>query len=190
MRYPVSRAAALSRLSLLLAVFMTVSASGLHAQQLPVEYMGRLASQIGAGNHTVTGAAIGFVVGAGATYLLLNSGGSTSLCDRDRNQDAIGRTECLGLTAAGGVVGAGIGALIGRRIRRGPTAQRYEGGAWRASHSPLQLRQVATPDPVAGLSGIAQPDPLSGAAPAQRSAGEPALPLPSRIVAGGTDAPM
>lgn len=167
MQHPVFRAAALSRPPLLLAAFMIVIAPGLHAQQVPVEYMSRLESQIGAGNHTVAGAAAGFVVGAGATYLLLNSGGSRSLCNRDRNQDAIGRTECLGLTAAGGVVGAGIGALIGSRIRRGPAVQRYQGGTWGMGHSPLQVREIPVSAPAAGY---------------------PALSYPPRIVAGGTEA--
>jgi hypothetical protein len=63
------------------------------------------------------GAAIGFVAGAVATYFLLHSGGSTSLCDRDANQDAIRARECAGLTALGGVAGGAAGYVIGGRIR-------------------------------------------------------------------------
>jgi hypothetical protein len=63
------------------------------------------------------GALVGLIVGAAATYAVLHSGGSTSLCDRSANQDAIRAPECAGLVAAGGVVGAGIGALIGGRFR-------------------------------------------------------------------------
>ena len=63
------------------------------------------------------GALIGFTIGATATILLTRSGGSTSLCNRSENQDAMNARECLGLAVAGGLVGAGVGALIGSRIR-------------------------------------------------------------------------
>lgn len=69
-------------------------------------------------SYTVAGAVAGAVIGAGATALFVYSGDSTSLCDRDRNQDAIGPRECAAIIAGGGLVGAGIGALIGSRIRR------------------------------------------------------------------------
>jgi hypothetical protein len=74
-------------------------------------------------SYWVTGAAVGLVVGAAGTWVFLHQGGSTSLCDRDRNQDAIRANECLALAAAGGVVGAVIGGLIGSRIRT--SAMRY-----------------------------------------------------------------
>jgi hypothetical protein len=64
-----------------------------------------------------TGAAVGLLIGGGATYFVTHSGGSTAPCDRDQNQDAMSGTECLGLVALGGAVGAGLGALIGGRIR-------------------------------------------------------------------------
>lgn len=60
-----------------------------------------------------TGALIGLVVGGVATYAVLHSGGSTAPCNRSENQDAMSSGECLGLTAAGAAVGAGLGALIG-----------------------------------------------------------------------------
>jgi prolipoprotein diacylglyceryltransferase len=115
------------RIPLLLAAFMIAGTAGVRAQ-VPDEYMSRLEERINAGNHMLLGAGVGFVVGAGVTYLLLHSGGSTSLCDRNANQDAIRPAECLGLTIAGGVVGAGIGALIGRRIRRGGAVSRQRVG--------------------------------------------------------------
>ena len=63
------------------------------------------------------GAVVGFAVGAAATIILTRSGGSTSWCDRSHNQDAMNSRECLGLAVAGGLAGAGVGALIGSRIR-------------------------------------------------------------------------
>lgn len=70
-------------------------------------------------SHVWTGAAAGFVIGAGGTWLLLHQGDSRSICNRDTNQDAIRPRECAALTAVGGAVGAGIGALIGSRIPAG-----------------------------------------------------------------------
>jgi hypothetical protein len=67
--------------------------------------------------HTLLGMGIGFVAGSGIAYLIVNSGGSTSLCDSGANQDAIGNWECVGVVALGGAVGAGLGATIGSRIR-------------------------------------------------------------------------
>lgn len=118
---------AMRRIPLLLAAFMMIAATAVQAQ-VPDEYMSRLEERINAGNHMLVGAGVGFVVGAGVTYLLLHSGGSTSLCDRNANQDAIRPAECIGLTIAGGAVGAGIGALIGRRIRRGGAVSRQRNG--------------------------------------------------------------
>jgi hypothetical protein len=71
----------------------------------------------GSRSHWLIGAIGGFVVGATATYFVLHSGGSTSKCDQDANQDALNRGECAGLVALGGLVGAGAGALIGSRFR-------------------------------------------------------------------------
>jgi X-Pro dipeptidyl-peptidase len=65
------------------------------------------------------GAIIGLVVGAGAAILVLSSGGgSGSLCDKDKDDDAMGMTACAGIVAGAGLTGAGLGALIGSRIRR------------------------------------------------------------------------
>lgn len=78
--------------------------------------LSRLEVSQGRRSHWPLGAGVGFVVGAGATYAVAQSGGSTSLCDRDANQDALNSGECLGLTFLGGVVGAGLGALVGSLI--------------------------------------------------------------------------
>ena len=64
------------------------------------------------------GAVLGAVAGGIATYLVIHQGGSTSLCDRSANQDAIGKRECVAITVAGGAAGAGLGAWIGARFRR------------------------------------------------------------------------
>jgi hypothetical protein len=69
-------------------------------------------------SHTLAGAAAGLVIGAGATYLLLQQGGSRSFCNRDTNQDAIHARGCQGLYVLGGAIGAGVGALVGYRIGR------------------------------------------------------------------------
>jgi hypothetical protein len=63
------------------------------------------------------GAIVGFIVGATATVIVTHSGGSTAPCNRSANQDALSSGECIGLAVAGGLVGAGLGALIGSRIR-------------------------------------------------------------------------
>jgi hypothetical protein len=77
----------------------------------------RLAAERRARSHWRTGAVAGFVIGAGATWLVLHSGGSTATCDRERNQDAIGARECAAITVGGGLAGAGLGAIIGSQIR-------------------------------------------------------------------------
>ncbi len=59
------------------------------------------------------GAGVGGAVGAVVTYLVLNTGGSTSLCDRSANQDAASRGVCLGLSVLGGLAGAGLGSIVG-----------------------------------------------------------------------------
>ena len=58
------------------------------------------------------GTAIGAVVGASAAYFILNSGGSTSLCDKSANQDATSTGTCVGLYMFGGLAGAGLGFVI------------------------------------------------------------------------------
>ena len=68
-------------------------------------------------SHALVGAGAGFLIGAGVTYFVLNSGGSTSLCDRSANQDAYSSGECLGLAALGALGGAGLGAIIGALVR-------------------------------------------------------------------------
>jgi hypothetical protein len=74
-------------------------------------------------SHTLLGAGIGFLVGGGVAVALLYTGGSTSLCDQSANQDAMNSGECIGLSALGGVAGAGLGAIIGGFIR----TERWQG---------------------------------------------------------------
>jgi hypothetical protein len=74
-------------------------------------------------SHTLLGAGIGFLVGGGVAVALLYTGGSTSLCDQSANQDAMNSGECIGLTALGGLAGAGLGAIIGGFIR----TERWQG---------------------------------------------------------------
>lgn len=76
----------------------------------------RLEVSEGYRSHWLVGAGVGFVAGAGITFLVVN-GGSTSICDRSDNQDAASSGECIGLVALGGVAGAGVGAIIGSLIR-------------------------------------------------------------------------
>ncbi|MFN0180729.1 MAG: hypothetical protein ACKVZ0_18155 [Gemmatimonadales bacterium] len=77
----------------------------------------RLEISPGKKSQWLLGAGVGFIAGAGITFAVLESGGSTSWCDQSANQDAIGETECLGLTVLGGAVGAGLGAIIGGMFR-------------------------------------------------------------------------
>jgi hypothetical protein len=77
----------------------------------------RIEGDGGSRSHPILGAAVGFVLGAGTTYMVLNGGGSTSKCDRSANQDAMSSGECLGAYVLGGVIGAGVGAGIGALIR-------------------------------------------------------------------------
>jgi|GEM_PF-6560298 len=82
----------------------------------------RLTRSPGRRSYALPGAAIGFAVGAGATFAVLYSGGSTGLCNQAENQDAMGLRECLAAYALGGAVGAGVGALIGARFGRSRVA--------------------------------------------------------------------
>lgn len=102
----------------------------------------RLEISRGRRSYWLVGAGTGFLVGAGATYVVLHTGGSTALCDRSANQDALASGECLGLTALGGLVGAGLGALVGGLIR----TERWE-------DSPLErLRLTVRPRPGHGAA--------------------------------------
>lgn len=68
-------------------------------------------------SHRLAGAGAGFLLGGVATFVVLSSGGSTSLCNQSANQDAVAPLECLGLSALGGLAGAGLGFLVGGFIR-------------------------------------------------------------------------
>jgi hypothetical protein len=91
---------------------LTVATSGSAGTYALVD-LDRLEISEGERSHRVLGGVLGFVAGAGITYLVLHSGGSTSPCDRSSNQDAMNSGECLGLTALGGVAGAGVGVVVG-----------------------------------------------------------------------------
>jgi hypothetical protein len=91
----------------------TMAPRTIHAPDLAA----RLAAETRPRSHWRTGAIAGFVIGAGATWLVLHSGGSTATCDRERNQDAIGARECAAITVGGGLAGAALGAIIGSQIR-------------------------------------------------------------------------
>jgi len=71
----------------------------------------------GSGSFRLVGAAAGFLAGVGGSFVVLHGGGSTSLCDRSANQDAMNAGECLGLVALGGLAGASLGAVVGGLIR-------------------------------------------------------------------------
>lgn len=74
------------------------------------------------------GAGIGAAVGAVATYIVLNAGGSTSLCDKSANQDATSTGACVAFYALGGLVGAGLGFLTVSLV----TSDNGEGAAARS----------------------------------------------------------
>lgn len=95
---------------------LTLTAAG-GRQRHALRDLLRLERSDGRRSHWLLGAGLGFAAGAVATYALLHTGGSTSVCDRSANQDAVSTTECLGLAALGGVGGAGLGAVVGGLIR-------------------------------------------------------------------------
>lgn len=111
------------------------------SQDVPLASVERLEVRTGHRSHWLLGAGVGFVVGAGVTYAVLNTGGSTALCNRSANQDAIRAGECAGLTAGGAVVGAGLGALVGAFIK----SDKWE------DVSPERFRVGIAPRPTGGL---------------------------------------
>jgi hypothetical protein len=84
--------------------------------RLALVTISRVEASHGRRSRWLLGAGLGLLVGAGATYAVLYSGGSTSMCNASANQDAMSSSECFGLTALGGVAGAGLGALLGSRF--------------------------------------------------------------------------
>ncbi len=88
-----------------------------HYESHSLSELTRLEVRRPGGSKWLLGAGVGFVVGAGGTFAWLNSGGSTSPCDRSENQDAMSPSECLGLALVGGIAGAGLGAAVGALIR-------------------------------------------------------------------------
>jgi hypothetical protein len=98
----------------------------------PLASVTRIEVSRGERSRWLAGAGAGFVAGAVATYVALDRGGSTNPCDRSANQDAIGQGSCLALAAAGGLAGAGLGALAGSLFR----SERWEDvpdDRWRVS---------------------------------------------------------
>lgn len=83
----------------------------------PLNGIGLIEVSRGGRSRWRAGAGAGFVIGAGGTFALLNRGDSTNPCDSSANQDAMGMGACVGLSALGGVAGAGVGALIGNLFR-------------------------------------------------------------------------
>jgi hypothetical protein len=102
--------------AIILAMWASVAAPASAQMRSGNEWQERVAADIR--TYKIHGAIAGFVLGAGVTAIVVNSGGSTSLCDRSANQDAINSTECAGLIAAGGLVGGIAGYFIGARIQR------------------------------------------------------------------------
>jgi hypothetical protein len=101
----------------------------------PLASVTRIEVSRGERSRWLTGAGAGFVAGAVGTYVALDRGGSTNPCDPSANQDAIGQGSCLGLAAAGGIAGAGLGALVGSLFR----SERWEEvpqDRWRVSLGP------------------------------------------------------
>lgn len=94
-------------------------------------------------SYWLVGAGAGLVVGAGVTFAVLNSGGSTSLCNQSENQDAMSSGECLGLTALGAIAGAGLGALTGGLFR----SERWE-------ELPLERLRLSLKPPSGGSLGL------------------------------------
>jgi len=78
-----------------------------------------LGAQSAGGSHWRRGAVAGLVIGTVVTMFVLWQGDSTALCDQGSNQDAMRPRDCAAFVALGGAVGAGLGALVGSRIRRG-----------------------------------------------------------------------
>lgn len=65
-----------------------------------------------------SGALIGFGVGVTGSAIAVYQGGSTSLCDQSKNQDATSTGACLSIIGGSGLVLGGIGALIGSLIKK------------------------------------------------------------------------
>jgi hypothetical protein len=98
----------------------------------PLASVSRIEVSRGERSRWKAGAVAGFVVGAVGTYVALDRGDSTNPCDHSTNQDAMGQGACIALAAAGGVAGAGLGALVGRLFR----SERWEDvpkDRWRVS---------------------------------------------------------
>jgi hypothetical protein len=92
-------------------------ASGQSTTRYGVGAISRLQVSRGTRAHRLAGAGVGFLVGGGVAAALLYTGGSTSPCDQSANQDAMSSGECIGLTALGGLAGAGLGAIVGGFFR-------------------------------------------------------------------------
>ena len=76
-------------------------------------------AEVSRGRHSKRwlGAGVGGVIGTVATYVVLNTGGSTASCDQSANQDSIDPGPCLGLYVLGGLAGAGLGFVVGGLVR-------------------------------------------------------------------------
>ena len=92
-------------------------ASGQSSTRYGVNAISRVEVSRGTRSHRLLGAGIGFLAGGGVAAAVLYTGGSTSSCDQSANQDAMSTGECIGLTALGGLAGAGLGAIVGGFFR-------------------------------------------------------------------------
>jgi hypothetical protein len=76
-----------------------------------------------------TGAIIGFGAGITGSAMVVYKGGSTSLCDQSKNQDATSTITCISIIGGSGLVMGGLGALIGSFIKKNvskETAGRFD----------------------------------------------------------------
>lgn len=87
---------------------------------IPLDLVTRVEVSRGRESHWLAGAAVGFVVGLVVVRSILHSeggsGGSTAMCDQERNQDSMSSGECHAITVAGVAAATGLGAGIGGLI--------------------------------------------------------------------------
>ena len=65
-----------------------------------------------------TGLWIGLGAGIAGASIYGYSGGSTSLCNASKNQDAVSTIGCLGIIGGSGLVFGGLGAIIGSFVKK------------------------------------------------------------------------
>jgi hypothetical protein len=65
-----------------------------------------------------TGALVGFGAGVIGSAIVVYQGGSKSLCDQSKNQDATSTGACVSIIGGSGLVMGGLGALIGSFVKK------------------------------------------------------------------------